>query len=129
MITYSWSFPALDCAPAESGLSDVVKNIHWVINGSEPKDDPVLGPSGEVLYTPTWTASRIGVVSLDPVTDTGAFVAFDQITTGMAADWVSAKINVTGSGGIHESIAADIECQKNPPIVRKQIGISGSFPV
>lgn len=37
MITYKWEFPALDCAPLESGLADVIKTIHWRITAIEPK--------------------------------------------------------------------------------------------
>lgn len=128
MITYSWSFPALDCAPTESGLSDVVKTVHWIINGTEPKGEPIVGPSGEISYPSSWQSSRIGSVTLDPV-DVNAFTPFDQITTGMAAEWVLAKVNVTGADGVYESIAIDIENQKNPPMIRKQIGVSGSFPI
>jgi hypothetical protein len=29
--TYTWDFPALDTAPSEDGLSDVIKTIHWRI--------------------------------------------------------------------------------------------------
>lgn len=122
MITYKWEFPALDCAPLESGLADVIKTIHWRITASEPKnwEEPESG---------SYYASSIGTVSLDPITDTGAFIPFDQVTTAMATEWVSAKINVTGEFGIQSGLAAELERQKNPPIVRKQIGVSGSFPV
>jgi len=31
--TYTWEFVQLDTAPTEGSLSDVVKSIHWRING------------------------------------------------------------------------------------------------
>lgn len=126
MITYKWEFPALDCAPLESGLADVIKTIHWRISAIEPKTTGET-PSGEAPQF--YFASSIGTVSLDPITDSGAFVPFEEVTTGMAAEWVGTKINLTGEYGIYSGLAAEIERQKNPPIVRKQIGVSGSFPV
>ncbi|MBM3453561.1 MAG: hypothetical protein FJX80_00285 [Bacteroidetes bacterium] len=126
MITYKWEFPALDCAPLESGLADVIKTIHWRIAASEPKTTGEVA-SGE--FPQFYYASSIGTASLDPVTDTGAFVPFEDVTTGIAAEWVGAKINLTGEYGIYSGLVAEIERQKNPPIVRKQIGVSGSFPV
>ena len=126
MITYRWEFPALDCAPLESGLADVIKTIHWRITAIEPKNTGELASGESPEY---YFASSIGTVSLDPVTDSGAFIPFDSVTTGMAAEWVSSKINVTGEYGIQSGLVAEIERQKNPPIVRKQIGVSGSFPV
>lgn len=122
MITYKWEFPALDCAPLESGLTDIVKTIHWRVIASEPKnlEEPESG---------SYYATNIGATALDPVLDTGTFIAFDQITSDTASEWVSSKINVTGEYGIYSGLTAEIERQKNPPIVRKQIGVSGSFPV
>lgn len=122
MITYKWEFPALDCAPLEGGLADVIKTIHWRVTASEPKNQEE--PESGSRY-----ASSVGTISLDPITDTGVFIPFYQVTTGIAAEWVSTKINVTGQFGIYYGLAAEIERQKNPPIVRKQIGVSGSFPV
>lgn len=118
MIEYSWSFRAFDCAPSESGLSDVVKKIHWSIEGSEPKPD-----SGN------WSSSVIGVTVLDPIDDSNNFIPFDQITTGIAINWISGKINLTGENGVYENILGNIERQKTPTLVRKMIGVSGSTPI
>lgn len=122
MITYKWEFPALDCAPLESGLADVIKTIHWRVTASEPKN-PEQPDSG------SYYASNIGANALDPIADTGAFIPFDQVTADLATEWVSSKINLTGEYGIYSGLASEIERQKNPPIVRKHIGFSGSSPV
>lgn len=129
MITYKWEFHALDCAPLESGLADVVKTIHWRIAAYEPKSTGEI-VSGEAAQAyDNYYTSNIGAVSLDPVTDTGAFVPFGDITTGLAAEWVCSKINVTGESGILSGLAAEIERLKNPIIVRRQIGVSGFSPL
>lgn len=109
MIKYTWYFPALDCIPSESGLVDVVQTIHWCIRGDEQT------ASG------SFTSEIFGATVLDPV-NPNEFIPFDQITTGMAADWVMSKTNITGTTGVYECIANDIAYQQNPPIVQKQIG-------
>jgi len=122
MINYNLEFMALDCAPLESGFADVIKTVHWRAIASEPK-------SSENPEAGFYTAVRYGSLSLDPITDSGAFIAFDQVTTGIVSEWVNSKINISGENGIYSSLAADIEVQKNPPIVRRRIGVSGSFPI
>lgn len=122
MITYKWEFPALDCAPLEDGLADIVKTVHWRVVASEPKN--LEQPESGSYY-----ATNIGATALDSVTDTGAFTPFDQITADVITEWVSSKINVTGEYGIYSGLTSEIERQKNPPIVRKYIGSTGSYPV
>jgi hypothetical protein len=122
MITYKWEFPALYCAPLESGLADIVKIVRWRIIASEPKN--LEHPESGNFY-----AVNIGGTALDPVTDTGSFTPFEQITTGIVAGWVSSKIDITGEHGIYSGLASEIERQKNPPIVRKFIGSTESLPV
>jgi hypothetical protein len=108
MITYTWTFPALDCAPVQSGLPDVVKMIHWNIRASE------VGPSGSYF-------ADVGAGTTLPNVDPQDFIPFDEITTGVAADWVMKTENITGVSGIYDYLAGEIERQKNPPIIRKTL--------
>jgi len=129
MIKYFWRFPALECKPLENSLSDVVQTIQWEIIGFEEKQNLIpietearpIEPFGGFTLNSYWVSIVNGRTNLDPIININEFIPFDQITTGIAAQWVSAKVNITGNGGIYETIAADIERQKNPPIVYKQI--------
>lgn len=126
MITYVWEFPAVECIPSESGLSNVVKTVHWRLNAFEPKTGDALIGSNNL----NWNSYKIGMTELDPA-DTGNFIAFDQISKENVTDWVVNKLNQSGIYSpkttleyFQEQLQADIELQKNPPIVLKHLNFS-----
>ena len=125
MIDYSWEFHSVDCIPAESGLSDIVKVVHWRLNASEAKTgDAATG------IDPNWTSFRIGMTELDPA-DTGNFIPFDQISKENVTNWVVDKLSQSGIYSpktaleyFQEQLQADIELQKNPPIITKPLNFN-----
>lgn len=125
MIDYSWDFHSVDCIPSESGLSDIVKVVHWRLNASEPKTgDAATGTNA------TWNSFRIGMTELDPA-DTGNFIPFDQISKQVITDWVVNKLSQSGIYSpkttleyFQEQLQVDIELQKNPPIITKQLNFN-----
>ena len=98
-ITYTWTFPQFDCAKSEDGLTDVVKTIHWRLDGTDG----------------TYSSGAYGTVGL-AAPDPDAFIPFDQITEAWA---ISAVTNSDGFdlAALEANIAGNIEAQKNPPIV------------
>lgn len=115
MITFKIKFDGLDCIPSENGLSDVVKIIHWKVEASEPKnwEDPALG---------NYIAIAAGSTEIDPVSPSGTFIPFDSLNTGIVFNWLESKVNITGVDGIYSGLSARIESEKNPLMIRKQIG-------
>lgn len=109
MIEYRWTFPSFDCYPVQSGLADVVAMVHWHIMAVES------GSNG-IVYM-----SEAGAGTSLPAVNPNDFVPFDQLTTGEAASWVMKIENITGINGVYSRLAADIENQKNPPIVKKTL--------
>jgi hypothetical protein len=118
MITYKTILGPLDCIPSDSGLSDIVKTIHWRIEASELKnwEDPDLGKYYAVIG---------GSTQIDPVSPSGTFIPFESLNTGVIYNWLEAKINISGVDGIYSGLSAQIEKQKNPSLIRKQIGATG----
>lgn len=118
MITYKTILGPLDCIPSESGLSDIVKTIHWRIEASELKnwEDPSLG---------SYFAVAGGSTQIDSMSPSGIFIPFESLNTGIIYNWLEAKLNISGVDGIYSGLAAQIEKQKNPSLIRKQIGNSG----
>jgi hypothetical protein len=118
MITYKIIFDALDCVPSESGLSDIVKTIHWRAEASELKnwEDPDLGKYYAIVG---------GSTQIDPVSPSGTFIPFESLNTGIIYNWLETKVNISGINGIYSGLSAQIEKQKNPSLIRRQIGISG----
>lgn len=125
MINYSWEFPSVECIPAESGLSDIVKVVHWRLNAIEPKTGDAATGSD-----PNWTSYRIGMSELNPA-DTGNFIPFEQITKENVTDWVVDKLNQSGIYSpktdleyFQEVLQQNIELQKNPPVIVKQLNFN-----
>ena len=100
MLTYSWSFPEFDVAKSEDGLTDVVKVIHWRYDATD----------GE------YSAGAYGTVGLGAPNPTD-FIPYDQITEQWTIDAVSASLDVPA---MQANLAAQIENEKNPPIVPMQ---------
>ena len=99
--TYTWDFPALDTAPSEDGLSDVIKTIHWRITAV---DDNGI------------TASAYGSVS--PELDPDNFVAFDSVTKDWCKEKVLASLDKT-EAEMQETLDTQIDNLANPPMVSK----------
>lgn len=125
MVNYSWDFPSVECVPTESGLSDIVRVVHWRLNAFEPKTgDAATGTN------PNWISYRIGMTELSPA-DSSNFIPFDQITKQNITDWVVDSLTQSGMyfprtslEVFQEQLQADIELQKNPPVVFKTLSFS-----
>lgn len=96
-IIYTWEFNIFEKAPSLDGLADVVKVIHWRMYA---EDAP--------YKTSIYGSAPLGAPNPDN------FVAYEDITKQWAMDAVSAVIDVPA---IQASLAAEIDRQKNPPVV------------
>lgn len=96
-IAYTWEFSQFEKAPQQDGLLDVVKTIHWRMSAEDG----------------VYRSSVYGTVSLPPP-DPDNYVAFDDITKQWAIDAVAAMVDVPATEAI---LSADIDRQKNPPVV------------
>ena len=80
--TYTWQFVQLDTAPTEGSLSDVVKSIHWRING------------GSDTRTPNNTTSIYGQATIGAA-NADSFTAFNSLTEAWCKAQVLANIDRT----------------------------------
>jgi len=96
---YTWSFPQFDVAPLADGLTDVVKTIHWRVDGVD----------GE------YSAGAYGSVALEPP-NPSAFTPFTSISEQWAIDNVVQSVPLAD---IQNGIEAAIEAKRNPPVVGK----------
>jgi len=106
MITYTWNCGTVDIYISESGLSDVVYNVHWIVSGV---DD--LGN----------TTSNIGVQTLDTsnITD---FIPFNNLTYDQITSWTMNAMGQERVDLIEEDIAIKLEQIANP--ISKTVTIS-----
>ena len=99
--TYNWSISALDTAPSESDLSDVVKTIHWRLNANNG----------------THNAEVYSTVSLEAPTSE-SFTAFNSLTKTQVESWLESKLN---KEELMSSLDMQLERLANPPIVSKSV--------
>jgi hypothetical protein len=106
--TYTWDFPALDTAPSEDGLSDVIKTIHWrIVAVSDSETDA----DGNAI-----SASAYGTAA--PELDPDNFVAFDSVTKDWCKEKVLASLDKT-EAEMQETLDTQIDNLANPPMVSK----------
>jgi hypothetical protein len=97
MITYTWSISKLDCAPAENGLTNIIKVIHWGLTGV---DENGISSSMSNSY-PLSTPSPEG------------FADYSTLTQETVIGWLESNLDV---GYIKSRLSNEIASQYNPPI-------------
>ena len=111
-VTKTWDIVAMDSAPTEGSLSDVVKTIHWNCTGTE-----TVG-SGESAVT--YNSYSYGCVGLDAA-DSSSFTAFGSITKDNAVAWAKAAIGTDEVTSIETGLESEITEQKTPSIESKTL--------
>ena len=102
--TKQWQVAALDCKQDTEGLADVVSVIHWRKSATE------------VVGDKTYTGYNYGACLIAPP-DEENFIAFEDLTEEEVISWLEATLDVNA---IDASLDAQIETQKNPPVVTKK---------
>jgi hypothetical protein len=103
MTDFAWHFPQFDTAKAEDGLTDVVKVIQWRY----------------VAVDDEASAQAYGSVDLG-APDPEAFTAYADLTEQWAIDAVIASWGDSSLADVQEALQAQIEVEKNPPVVPLQ---------
>ena len=98
MIKFIWNCGTVDIYPSESGLSDVVYNVHWIVSGI---DD--LGN----------TIDNIGTQILDTSNITN-FIPFKDLTYDQLTSWTKLAMGQEQVDLIEEDIAVKLEKIINP---------------
>ena len=97
MITYTWSISRLDCAPAENGLTDVVKIIHWGLIGVDENGISASMSNSYPLPSPS----------------PEAFTDYSTLAEETVISWLENNLDV---GYIKSILSNEIASQYNPPI-------------
>lgn len=101
-INYQWVISAMDVAPKEGQLVDVVTVVHWRRRGIEEVDGKTY--SAEVYST-------YNCPSPSP-TD---FTAYPDLTQSQVEGWLNAGLDVAS---IDANIATQIQNEINPPVIQ-----------
>ena len=96
-VTYVWALGPLDVKLAEDGLTNVVYNVNWRL----------IGTDGE------YSADVYGSCGV-PAPAPDAFTPYDQLTEAQVQGWVETALGDEQVAAYKDSIARNIELQKNP---------------
>lgn len=103
-ITYQWNISELECIVAHNGLSNVVSNVHWRLDGTDEAGH---------------TSGVYGVTSLESPSDPDRFTAYEGLTKDQVIDWVVAAIPDT-IAAYKVKIEGDIATLASPPVITKE---------
>jgi hypothetical protein len=97
---YTWRIESLDCVPSTDGLTNVVANIHWRVNGSNDR----------------FTASVYGnrLLKHSPNAD---FTAYDNLTEETVLGWLKDAIGAEQVASIETNLDNQLDTLANPPVV------------
>ena len=97
MITYTWSISGLDCAPAENGLTNIVKVIHWGLTAADENGISASMSNSYPLPSPS----------------PEAFTDYSTLTKETVIGWLESNLDV---GYLKSILSNEIASQYNPPI-------------
>lgn len=98
----TWVISAMESAPSEDGLTDVVKTVHWRRVAEEL--------DGEKKYYGD-VYGAMGCAAPDPM----SFKPYAELTFEDVCSWLESNLDVEN---LDASLDQQIENQKNPPIVQ-----------
>jgi hypothetical protein len=101
MATYNWVISALDTAPSEDGLTDVVKVVHWRYQANEQVEDK------------SYFAEVYGTMACATPSETD-FTAYPDLTEAQVISWLEAGLDTES---LQTNLTSQIENQINPPII------------
>ena len=98
---YFWIISAMDTAPRDGDLVDVVKTVHWRRDATQV--------DGDVTYYGDVYGAQ-GCSAPDPM----AYTPYADLTFDQVCGWLESSLDVES---LDAALDAQIENQKNPPIV------------
>jgi hypothetical protein len=104
MINYNWNCKTVDVKPTEGDLSNVVYNVHWIVEASK----------GDISTTSIGTKQ----VEVDEDVD---FVDFDDLKNATVVGWVKEAMGEDEVDAIEAGLAATIAEKENPTSVTMTI--------
>ena len=97
MINYNWNCKTVDVKPTDGDLSNVVYNVHWIVEASK----------GEI------SATSIGTKQIEVDEDVD-FIDFNDLTNATVVGWVKAAMGEEEVEAIEAGLAANIAEKENP---------------
>lgn len=104
-VTNTWSIAQCEYVLSEDGLTNVINLLHWRLNAEE-----TVGSGDDAV---TYHASSYGTQNLgDP--DPENYTPYADVTEANCIAWLHAEMGEEQVQSLLDSVAANIELQKNP---------------
>ena len=110
-ISYNWDVNTVDVYPTEEGQTDVIYNVHWILNAVDTQVDAEGNP---------YTASIYSTQVLD-TSDLSGFIDFDSVTSAEVQGWVESAMGAEEVQSLKDNLDANIAGQINPTSETKQL--------
>ena len=104
MITYNWNCKTVDVHPQEEGETDVVYNVHWIVEGTSDQ----LDPAGTA-----YSSTAIGTQTLH-LSEGGTFIPFEDLTNDVIVGWTKEAMGEEQVSQIEATISSAILYKENP---------------
>jgi hypothetical protein len=99
-VAITWIVSQMDCYPEKDGETDVVFTVHWRCNGVDGSFSGTAYGSVAVTYTAG-----------------SPFTPYEDLTQDQVIGWAKDALGAAQVTTIEANVAAQIEAQKNPPVV------------
>ena len=110
-ISYEWDVNTVDVYPTDEGHSNVIYNVHWVLNATDTEVDAEGNP---------YTASVYGTQNLD-TSDLSGFIDFDSVTSAEVQGWVESAMGEEKVQSLKDGLDANIAGQITPTSVTMEL--------
>jgi len=114
MVTYNWNCRSVEAYIEQSGNSDVVYKVNWVVTGTSD----VLDPNSP---EPFFQYSMVGTQDLN-TSDITNFIPFDQVTNTEVVAWTQAAMGPEEVTSIEDNINNILESLINPTTIALTVG-------
>jgi hypothetical protein len=99
-VATTWIVSQMDCYPEKDGETDVVFTVHWRCNGVDEGFSGTAYGSVAVTYAAG-----------------SPFTPYADLTQDQVVGWAKDALGAAQVATIEANVAAQIEAQKNPPVV------------
>ena len=110
-ISYEWNVNTVDVYPTDGDYTDVIYNVHWILNATDTEVDAQGNP---------YTAYVYGMQVLD-TSDLSGFIDFDSVTAAEVQGWVESAMGEEEVQSLKDSLDANIAGQITPTSVTMQL--------
>ena len=112
-INYTWDVSKVDTYPTKSSKSDVVYNVHWILNVIDDSNNDSAGnPQRSLVY---------GTQIID-TSDLSSFTAFGSLNSSTVQGWVETALGSSKVTELKSIISANITEKVTPTSVLKTLG-------